>query len=275
MISRRSAVVGLGAGLVSGGAVVGAPGTMRVAVIGGPPPKIFNQLSIAAAGPSESKLDGVLIAGRAEGDAKRYLEAGVPVWIDGPLAASVSEASDLIAAAARAKTALMAATGQEFLPSTSFLRRRAAEVAPLSAAMLAVSATERTGVEAVNLACAIFGPTAAKVSRIVTSAKEPNYTIALEYHHDRPWQVVAQGTPSTACRAWVHFYGTDHSELMDDALHAAIAMLEMFRTRKAPQDPAHLLAKTKLYLAACRSTDWGEGRPFAVGDLDENWRLHA
>jgi hypothetical protein len=56
---------------------------------------------------------------------------------------------------------------------------------------------------------------------------------------------------------------------------AVLAMAAMFRTRKAPQSPQHLLAKTRLYLAACRSSAVDGGGQYAVTGLDEKWRLDA
>jgi hypothetical protein len=243
-------------------------------------------------------VDGLLVSpGVSLGNAGTWVEpvlgAGIPVWIDGPLAPSMAQAKKLIAVAERGKTAVMAASIEEFFAATTFLRRKAAQLRPITAAMVAVSTTGKqkfdwSGVEAVNVLCAIFGPSAGKVTRIVAPSEEQNYTITVEYGDlkgNRPLHIVAQGIPQTASRLWGRIYGMDMVDrehlFSDDAaedwthsiLPAALAFQEMVRTRKAPQDSTYLLAKTRLYLAACRSTEDPDGRQLAVGDLADNWSV--
>jgi hypothetical protein len=243
------------------------------------------------------KVDGVLIsdpralAWRPQ-LATPYLKAGIPVWVDGALAPSVESAQFMIDTAERAKAALMSGVIEEFFPTTRFLRRKVNELAPITAAMVAVSTLGKpkdrwTGVEAVNVLCAIFGTTVAKVHRTVASESEPNYAITFEYRElkgSRPVHIVAQGMPRGADRLWARLYGTDMTDknhiLSEDAeedglnsfLPAALAMQKMFSSRKAPQNSQHLLAKTKLFLASCRSSSTPDRKEFAVVDLPDNWK---
>ncbi len=285
VVSRRRALGGMTAMLAARGAATaaGAKEPLRIAAIGGPLPAILSRFPVTLVDASESSLDGILLYGMNHEAALRHLKAGVPVWIDGPLASSMVEARKLIATAQQSKTAVMAATGAEFFPAIKHLRSRAIELAPLSAAMAAVSTvgvleTKWAGADAVNLLCAIFGTGVSNANRIVSRASQPVYTISFEYRRDRPLHIIAQGGPFAASRAWVRFYGTDLVDCSqpfsdEEGLPMALAMTEMFRTRKAPQAAPYLLAKTKLYLAACRSTSVPDGRQFAVTDLDENWRI--
>jgi len=244
------------------------------------------------------RVDGVLISDpRALAWhpqlAAPYLKAGIPVWIDGPLAPSMASAHAMLDASARGKAALMAGTIEEFFPTTRILRGKANDLAPITAAMVAVSTLGRphdrwAGVESVNALCAIFGTSAVKANRIGASAKDSAYAITFEYrglNGERPIHIVAQGMRRGADRLWARLYGTDMTDqnhiLSDDAevdwlnsfLPAALAMQQMFQTGKAPEDSATLLAKTKLYLASCRSSLIPDGKEFPVADLSDAWTL--
>jgi hypothetical protein len=279
-ISRRKAVAGAAAALLAKPVEAAGGAPLRIARIG-PASPLTGFLESSLVDPSAGRLDGVVITAPDPDRVRRHLAAGVPVWVDGPLARSVREAEALIEAARRGKAALLAGSVEEFLPSTTYLQRQARELAPLSAAMVALStrgkgAERWAGVEAANLMCAIFGTKVSRVSRIANAA---GYTIAFEYAGDRPLHVVAQGIPTAACRYWVRFYGADLVDRSgwdeDAAVHAALAMDRMFRERQAPQEASYLLEKTKLYLAACRATSVADGAPLAVGDLPPDWRLDA
>lgn len=242
------------------------------------------------------KVDGVLIsdlralAWHPQLSAP-YLKAGISVWVDGGLAPSMESAQSMIDNADKA--ALMSGVIEEFFPTTRFLRRKANELAPLTAAMIALSTLGKpkerwTGVEAVNTACAIFGAAVAKVSRIVASESEPNYAITFEYGElkgGHSVHIVVQGMPRGVDRLWARLYGTDmveqnhiltedfEADSLNSFLPAALAMQQMFSTHKAPQDPQQLLAKTRLFLSSCRSSSTPDGKEFAVVDLPRNWKV--
>jgi len=221
------------------------------------------------------------------------LEARVPVWVDGALASSMVKARQLIESATRSGAPLMAATVEEFLPLTRLLNRKASELAPITVGMAVVSTKGRpedqwTGVEGVNFACGIFGAGASKAARIVASTREPNYAITLQYDElkgNRPVHIAVQGLPGGADRAWARLYGNDMidrghvfceepaEEWVNSFLPAALAMQKMFSTRKPQQDYEYLLAKTRLYLAACKSTATPGGRQAVVAELGDDWEL--
>lgn len=243
------------------------------------------------------KVDGILISDPRALSWHRqlavpYLKAGVSVWIDGALAPSIGDAQAMLDAAAQGKAALMAGTIEEFFPTTRFLRRKANALAPLTSAMLAVSTRGKPqdkwgGIETVNAFCAIFGASVAKVNRIVSAGSETGYTITFEYGGGKgdPVYIVAQGMPRGADRLWARLYGSDMADqnhiLSDDAeedwlnsfLPAALAMQQMFQARKAPQSSADVFAKTRLYLASCRSSLVPDGKEFPVAELAGNWTL--
>jgi hypothetical protein len=223
------------------------------------------------------------------------LRSGIPVWVDGPLAPSMAEATRLIATAEQNRVPLMAGAIEEFFPTTAYIRRKALEIAPLTAAMTVITTAGRNskvppGFEAVSLLCALFGTTATKVSRILTRAPQTNYTITLEYRDlkgNRPIHIVAQGLPQTSVQMWARLYGMDlvdrehlqsedsHENWSQSYLPTLLAFQEMVLKRKAPQSADHLLAKHRLYLSACRSSQDPEGKQFVVASLPDEWKVGA
>jgi len=242
----------------------------------------------------QGKVDGIVVGSpRASAWHDRlvrsYLLSGIPVWIDGPLAYSVSKATTLLEAARQGRTAVAAATVEEFLPTTRYLARKARQIAPVTAAM-AVLSTRRggsaAGVEAVNFGAAILGPGAARVSRVVASTDSPNFALALEYHEGnagRPLHAIVHGMPIAAERVWARLYGNDmvdqshvfidepEQDWLNTFLPAALKIERMFTSRKPAQPDEYLLAKTRLYLAALRSSLVPDGKQFDVAALDSTW----
>ncbi len=233
--------------------------------------------------PEGMKVDGVVISGAHAFQPKlvaSYLNSRVAVWIDGALAPSGKAAEDLSSASERSGAPLMAATKEEFLPLTASLRESAKVLAPLTAAMLAVGAPKPagrwSGIEAVNLTCAIFGTDVSHVARIAVAPDSVNFTVAIR---SSGLHVIAQGLPLSAGLPWARLYGTD----MIDRAHVGdaetdwaiytLAMQQMFRSRKAPQSLDYQLAKTKFYLASCRSATHADGRELAVADLPSDWTV--
>jgi hypothetical protein len=242
----------------------------------------------------EGKVDGIVIgnpraAAWHDRLVRSYLLSGVPVWIDGPLGYSIAKATTLLEAARQGRTAVAAATVEEFLPTTRYLARKAQQLAPLTAAM-AVLSTRRggtaAGLEAVNFGAAVLGPHAAKVSRVVASAESPNYAVALEYHEGnggRPLHAIVHGMPAPAERIWARLYGNDmvdqshvlidepEQDWLNTFLPAALEIERLFTSRKSTQPDEYLLAKTRLYLAALRSSLVPDGKQYDVASLDAGW----
>jgi hypothetical protein len=243
------------------------------------------------------KVDGIMVSDpRAVAFhprlARPFLRRGTPVWIDGPFAYSMSDARKLIEMAAAGRTAIVAATAEEFLPLTGWLRRKARELAPLTAAMVLVSTQGRSadkwaGVEGVNLSCAIFGSSVRKVCRVAASATEPTYALTLEYRDlpgDHPLNVVVHGAASETDRVWARLYGNDMCEgrqaFSDDRsedwlgtfVPAALAVQRTFSSKLSPQASDYLLAKTKLCLACYKSSLVPEGKQLSVQELEDDWK---
>jgi hypothetical protein len=242
------------------------------------------------------KVDGVVLSdSRAVAWhprlAEPYLRSGTPVWIEGPLAYSLSAARRMIDMAVAGRTALAGAVVDEFLPLTKFLSRKVRDLAPLTAAAAVVStcglANSRwAGVEGVYLGCAIFGTLVRKLSLKLAPGKEPNYALALDYddiHGTRPLHIIVHGIPSKTDRVWARLYGAD----MVDVRHvfsedgaeawlstfapAALAMHRSFASKVPPQPYDYLLAKNRLYLAACRSSQVPDGKQLVLADFEETW----
>lgn len=175
---------------------------------------------------------------------------------------------------------------------TRRLARRASAIAPLTAGMAVVTTRGRpegkwAGTTALNVGAAIFGVKARQVGRIMASVEEPNFAVTLEYgdseNRGRPLHVVVQGMPVATDRLWARLYGNDmvdrshafiedpEDDWLNTFLPAALAMERMFASRSAPQSYEYLLAKTRLYVAACKSSLDPEGRQLEVSRLDAGW----
>ncbi|MCW4457369.1 Gfo/Idh/MocA family protein [Microbacterium sp. MPKO10] len=82
-------------------------------------------------------VDALIITSRDgavhRSDAVPFLEAGIPVWVDKPLAASVADAEEIIAAAQRGGTVVTSSSALRWVPDTDAVVAQVASIGDLQA----------------------------------------------------------------------------------------------------------------------------------------------
>ncbi len=126
----------------------------------------LKELNVSAQVKSKEELihlvDGVLCVTRDGSkhleEATPFLEAGVPTFIDKPLATSLEDARKIVAIARRTGTPLMSCSSLRFAPEITSHEARLKEIAPLRAGTVTgMGETIFYGVHAAEMMSAVFG----------------------------------------------------------------------------------------------------------------------
>jgi len=108
-------------------------------------------------------VDGVLCVSRDGSkhleEAVPFLEAGVPTFVDKPLATSLEDARKIAATARRTGTPLMSCSSLRFAPEITSKEARLKEISPLkTGTVTGMGETIFYGVHAAEMMSAVFGP---------------------------------------------------------------------------------------------------------------------
>ncbi len=107
-------------------------------------------------------VDGVLCVTRDGskhlGEAVPFLEAGLPTFVDKPLAISLKDATEIVSASKRYQTPLMSCSALRFAPEITSKRKRFEEISPLRAGTVTgMGETIFYGVHAAEMMSTVFG----------------------------------------------------------------------------------------------------------------------
>lgn len=211
-------------------------------------------------------IDAVLVVDDVGGGASHgrlarpFLEAGIPTYIDKPMALSVEEAAELFDVAERGKAPLMSASALRYAVELAELKDRAQQIGKLSS-VVSVGPGDwyYYGVHAVETFQTLVGPGATWVQR---HAMDNRDIVVIGYDHGPA--VVVETLRDARYLFHLTAYGADGWDACEVVDHRAFytrmmaAALEMARTGVSPISRAETLEVLGVLEAGLRSGETGE-----------------
>ncbi|MEW6752083.1 MAG: Gfo/Idh/MocA family oxidoreductase [Candidatus Latescibacterota bacterium] len=211
--------------------------------------------------------------------ARPYLEAGVPMFINRPLALSLADAEEILNLSRKHGTPIMSGSSFEFAPEVTQIRRAMADVEPISGYAVANSMSDYAthGVHGVLFALACVGGGVTSAAYQTPDWHTPNGIVVIEHAaHDggRPFYGCVQEI--TGAWGWIRVFGKRTFEQFVQAdmyfwLPLVHQMQRMFETRQMPQSYEVLYEKTAVFLAAFKSHVECKGAPVGLCEIGD-WR---
>lgn len=209
--------------------------------------------------------------------ARPYLEAGVPMFINRPLALCQADAEAIVGTAREHGAPLMSASSFEFAPEVSRVRQEVAALEQIHgyAAANSMSDYATHGIHGLWLAYACVGGGIRSVSYQTGDWHEPNGIVVIEHegrNGGRPFYGSVEQIGGTW--GWIRVFGTRSVEQTVQGgpyfwLPIVIEMQRMFESRVMPQTYDELLEKNRLFLAGFRSHVERGGAPVRLDEVGD------
>jgi hypothetical protein len=228
------------------------------------------------------KVDGIILddfdsAFHFHELARPYLEAGIPIFINRPLALNLTHARSLLDLAERHGTPVMSASSFEHAPEIVQLQAQVRSIGPLSGYVAANSMSDYPthGIHGLFMAYAAVGGGIRSVAYQTPDWKNPNGVVVIEHHAHpggQPFYGCVQQISGTW--GWVRVFGQQTCEQTVSSgpyfwVALVIAMQRFFETRQMPQTYEQLYEKTQLFLAGFKSHLEHGGAPVRLADLGD------
>ena len=209
--------------------------------------------------------------------ARPYLEAGIPIFINRPLALNLGHARAILDLAQRHGTPVMSGSSFEYAPEIVQFKAQVAAAEPLCGYVAANSMSDYPthGVHGLFLAYAAVGGGIRSVSYQTPDWNTPNGVVVIE-HEARPG-----GRPFYGCVqqiggtwGWVKVFGQHSCEQTVGSgpyfwVALVIAMQRFFESRQMPQTYEQLYEKTQLFLAGFKSHIEHGGAPVRLDEVGD------
>jgi hypothetical protein len=209
--------------------------------------------------------------------ARPYLEAGVPIFINRPLAFNLGHAREILDLARKHDTPIMSGSSFEYAPEVVQFKAQVAAAEPLRGYVAANSMSDfpTHGVHGLFMVYACIGGGIRSVSYQTPDWRNPNGIVVIE-HKARPG-----GSPFYGCVqevsgtwGWLKVFGerTCEQAVLGGPYFWTSMVLEIqrfFETRKMPQTYEALYEKTQLFLAAFKSNVEHGGAPVRLDEIGD------
>ena len=209
--------------------------------------------------------------------ARPYLEAGMPMFINRPFALNLDDARYMIELAKKHDAPIMSGSSFEYAPEVEQIKKRVAEIAPLSgyAAANSMSDYPTHGIHGLWFAYACIGGGVRSVSYQTPDWQNPNGIVVIEYEGrdgGKPFYGCVQEITGTW--GWIRAFGKESFEQFIHSgsyfwLPMILEMQKMFATRQMPESYEALYEKTQLFLAGFKSHLVCGGAPVAFTEIGD------